>query len=115
MSKLVRDFVPAIVGASGGVLDVRGALDDDEVMRALDAKLVKEALEVGATAGREEALGELADLLGVLRERVRLLDITEAELEAAVDRKRRHANGFDARLISIRYVSPPTLDMADVQ
>ncbi|WP_146081211.1 hypothetical protein [Rathayibacter rathayi] len=59
----MRDFVPAIVGAAGGVLDVRGALDDDEFMRALDAKLVEEALEVGATAGQEEAPGELADLL----------------------------------------------------
>ncbi|WP_146077723.1 nucleoside triphosphate pyrophosphohydrolase [Rathayibacter rathayi] len=115
MSKLVRDFVPAIVGAAGGVLDVRGALDDDEFMRALDAKLVEEALEVGATAGQEEAPGELADLLAVLRERARRLDITDAELEMAVDRNRRHAGGFDAWLISTRYVPPPTLDIGDVQ
>ena len=61
-NKLVRDNIPDIIQKHGGVPEVM-VLAEEEFRRALKAKMIEEANELGAAKTPGEVLNELSDLL----------------------------------------------------
>jgi predicted house-cleaning noncanonical NTP pyrophosphatase (MazG superfamily) len=94
--KLVRDRVPEIIAAAGGVATVR-VLEPSEFLAALVAKLHEEADELGSAAV-DERLSELADVREVLSAVTVALGFSEEEVDAAAARKRAERGGFGRRL-----------------
>lgn len=94
--KLVRDLIPEIITANGGTAVTR-VLDPEEYRAALHAKLAEEAGELGTAAPGEE-LGELADLLEVLRALAADAGHTLEEVIGAAAAKSAKRGGFTGRL-----------------
>ncbi|MBG0738935.1 nucleoside triphosphate pyrophosphohydrolase [Paeniglutamicibacter antarcticus] len=63
--KLVQDLIPSIINANGGAAVTR-VLNQTEYRAALHAKLAEESEEL-RTATPSDQLGELADLLDVVK------------------------------------------------
>ncbi|WP_203591019.1 nucleoside triphosphate pyrophosphohydrolase [Streptomyces sp. SID13031] len=100
-NKLVRDNIPDIIAASGEVAVTyqAGQLERENLLRA---KVVEEALELLRSTAIDDSLGELADLIEVLRTLQATLGISDADLEEAVDRKRSRRGGFDESVVLVR-------------
>lgn len=64
-NKLVRDKIPEIIAANGGVSEVR-TLNDDEYRQALLIKLVEEAQELLESGGSVEERADVAEVLRAL-------------------------------------------------
>lgn len=94
--KLVRDRIPEVVAANGGVARWR-VLDPHELVPALLAKLHEEADELAA-AGPAERLAELADLREVLAALTAALGFSEDEVARAAAEKRATRGGFARRI-----------------
>lgn len=90
MGKLVRDGIPAMVGAGA----VARVLDADEYAAALHAKLKEEVAEYLEAHDPEE----LADVLEVLHALAALHGWTPAELEAKRVAKAQARGGFGGRV-----------------
>ncbi|UQN05391.1 nucleoside triphosphate pyrophosphohydrolase [Deinococcus sp. QL22] len=90
MGKLVRDSIPALVGAGA----VARVLDADEYAVALQAKLNEEVAEYLAAHDPEE----LADVLEVLHTLAALHGLTPQELEAKRAAKADARGGFGGRV-----------------
>lgn len=97
VDKLIRDRLPAMMQAQGLQVFTR-RLDDAEFLARLKDKLVEEAAEARAAAGRGELIEELADLREVLLALIAAAGVTEAEVEAARLAKRTARGGFDERV-----------------
>lgn len=111
VQKLIRDRLPAMMRAQGlAVFDRR--LDDAEYLAALREKLVEEALEV-RDANDGDLLGELADVLEVLRALAEAhgssLDLVEQRRLA----KRDERGGFDERVFNAAVEAEDGLPAAD--
>lgn len=94
--KLVRDLIPDIIGASGATAVTR-VLDGADYRAALHAKLAEEAAELRA-AGPAEQLGELADLLDVVRALAEDSGHTLEAVIAAAAAKTAQRGGFTDRI-----------------
>jgi predicted house-cleaning noncanonical NTP pyrophosphatase (MazG superfamily) len=94
--KLVRDRIPEIISAGGGIPQVR-VLDLKEFFPALIEKLHEEAEEL-RSAGADDVLGELADLREVLAAATTFLGLTAEQVELAAAGKRRERGAFGERL-----------------
>lgn len=94
--KLVRDLVPAIIQANGEIAITR-VLEDGEYDAALHTKLREESDEL-RVAPPQEKLGELADLLEVVRALAARSGHTFEEVVAAAESKAASRGGFDARI-----------------
>jgi len=111
--KLVRDNVPAAIRSRGENV-VAYSAGSGERESLLRAKLVEEALEVLGAIDSDEVLEELADLMEVVDGLRRALGIEEAEIEAAMERKRRRRGGFDESVVLIK-TSPFEFDLEGVE
>jgi predicted house-cleaning noncanonical NTP pyrophosphatase (MazG superfamily) len=94
--KLVRDLIPSIIQTNGGTPVIR-VLEPDEYRAALHAKLAEESAELCAAAP-DEQLGELADLLEVVRALAADAGHTLEEVLDAANAKTAKRGGFDGRL-----------------
>ena len=93
-NKLVRDRIPEIIEASGKVCVVE-TLDDDDYLRALDAKLDEELAE----CHKEQNIEELADLLEVIYTAAKARGCSVAELEQIRAKKAAERGGFEKRIL----------------
>ncbi|MEK7158842.1 MAG: nucleoside triphosphate pyrophosphohydrolase [Patescibacteria group bacterium] len=94
--KLVRDRIPEIITADGGVPEVR-VLDEGAFKAALRDKMVEEAGELANAKTREEILNELADILQLVESVAQVEDVTIAEVESKKQNKKVERGGFDQR------------------
>lgn len=94
--KLVRDLIPDIITGSGGTAVIR-VLEPDEFRAALHAKLAEESEEL-RTAAPEAQLGELADLLEVVKALAADTGHTLDEVIDAAAAKTAKRGGFTSRL-----------------
>jgi predicted house-cleaning noncanonical NTP pyrophosphatase (MazG superfamily) len=94
--KLVRDLIPSIIHANGGTA-VSRVLDADEYRAALHSKLAEESDEL-RSAAPDEQLGELADLLEVVKALAADAGHTLEEVLDAANAKTAKRGGFDGRL-----------------
>ena len=90
--KLVRDRIPEIIKLSGRQPVVR-RLEAAELRPALLAKLSEEGAELAA-AGGDEVVGELADVLEVLRALAADSGLDWSEVEAAARAKTAERGAF---------------------
>ena len=109
--KLIRDRLPAIMREQGLAVFER-RLDDSEYRAALREKLLEEALEA-RDAVDDDLIGELADVLEVLRA---LAQAHGSSLEAVEQRrlaKRDERGGFDDRVFNAAVEAEDGLPAAD--
>ncbi|HEX6921763.1 MAG TPA: nucleoside triphosphate pyrophosphohydrolase [Actinomycetes bacterium] len=90
--KLVRDGIPDLIRDQGGTPQLT-RLAANQRQAALLAKLREEADELAAAEGTER-LGELGDVLEVVRALADELGVTWAEVEAAAGAKRAARGAF---------------------
>lgn len=99
VEKLIRDKLPQMMRDQGlTVFDRR--LDEAEFVAALKAKLVEEAAEVQDAATSVELVGELADVMEVIRALAEVSGISLEEIEAHRVMKRAERGGFDERVFN---------------
>jgi predicted house-cleaning noncanonical NTP pyrophosphatase (MazG superfamily) len=94
--KLVRDRIPEIIGADGGRCETT-IMDDEEYRAALLTKLMEEAKEA-ASAGTDELVTELADLLEVIESTIAAHGLSRRDVEEERQRRRRERGSFEQRL-----------------
>ena len=92
-SKLVRDKIPEIIMAEGGVPKVR-ILSNKEFQRELNKKLQEEVFEFLADA----SIDELADIQEVVHGILQSMDKTFEELEAVRLDKKEKRGGFEQQI-----------------
>lgn len=92
-NKLVRDKIPEVIEQDGKKCTVR-VLDDEEYLKALDAKLDEELAEYH----KDQNIEELADLLEVLYAAAEARGFTKDELEAVRVRKAAKRGKFKEKL-----------------
>jgi len=93
--KLVRDRIPEIVAARGGVAKTRVCADDEEYLARLVAKLREEVDEFD----RDRNAEELADILEVIKALCLRLGFDPLEVEALRAKKEAERGAFGKRLI----------------
>lgn len=93
-NKLVRDYIPEIIAASGKTCTTE-TLSDADYLTMLDAKLNEELAEYQES----KSLEELADLLEVVQAVVKARGYTLEELEQIRVEKAAKRGGFEKKLI----------------
>ena len=93
-NKLVRDLIPEIIEASGKKCSIE-ILDDEEYIKAIDAKLDEELAEYH----NDQNIEELADLLEVIYAAARARGYSIEELERIRVAKAHERGGFDKRIL----------------
>ncbi|GAB3840295.1 nucleoside triphosphate pyrophosphohydrolase [Hymenobacter jeollabukensis] len=94
--KLIRDFIPDIISASGRRCETR-VLGEQAYQDALREKLVEEALEVKSAPLAELAI-ELADVLEVIAALATAHGIRMEEIQQLQAARRQERGGFQAQL-----------------
>ena len=92
-NKLVRDKIPEIIEQDGKKCTMR-VLNDEEYLKALDAKLDEELAEYH----KDQNVEELADLLEVLYAVAEARGFTKDEVEAVRERKAEKRGQFKEKL-----------------
>jgi len=95
-NKLVRDRIPEIIREAGGTCEV-SVMGDPQYRAALLAKLVEEAQEA-ASAGPDDMVTELADLLEVIEATISAHGLSPEVVENERLRRRVERGGFEHRL-----------------
>ena len=107
-NKLVRDKVPTQIADRGESFEIV-RLQGEALMIALRRKLVEEALEaLDANAGTD-LIGELADVLEVVKAISKELHISGQQLEEERSRKLKKRGGFDEGYMLLTTASPHSL------
>ena len=96
-AKLVRDKIPEIIRAEGRDPKVE-VLDDAGYERALCAKVLEEATEFSEAVNDAHVLEEAADIVEVLRARLKLRGLSLDDVEQVRVRKNEQRGGFAERL-----------------
>src|ERR1700737_4081133 len=96
MGKLVRDKIPELIRRDGREPTVT-VLDGAAYRTALREKLLEEATELIAATSPEEVLGELADVLEVIKAIAAESGHAWSAVEAQTDDKRGRRGGFSER------------------
>jgi predicted house-cleaning noncanonical NTP pyrophosphatase (MazG superfamily) len=96
-AKLVRDKIPQIIRAEGRDPKVE-VLDDVGYERALCAKVLEEATEFSEAVSDAHVLEEAADIVEVLRARLKLRGLSLDDVEQVRVRKNEQRGGFAERL-----------------
>ena len=93
-NKLVRDLIPEIIEKSGKKYSIE-ILDDQEYLKAIDAKLDEELAEYH----KDQNIEELADLLEVIYAAARAQGYSLDELENIRATKAKERGAFDKRIL----------------
>jgi predicted house-cleaning noncanonical NTP pyrophosphatase (MazG superfamily) len=96
-NKLIRDLIPEIISADNATPKI-SILSDEQFSLALKQKVVEEAMELLEAKGREDILGELADLLELVDAIQISENITAADVADKKFQKRLKRGGFDKKL-----------------
>ena len=96
-NKLCRDLVPGIIEQKGFECEVR-EVDHDEYRREIIRKVFEEASGVSNHTGRESLLKELADLVITLDAVSKEFEISDEELDGAVEKSLEMKGGYENRL-----------------
>ncbi len=98
--KLVRDHIPAIIRAQGGVVHTC-IVEGEDLTRALLRKLIEEAEEVFDAFEHQpdHVPEELADVLTVVDELCQQLQINRSKLGELITQKRAEKGGFNKGII----------------
>ena len=84
-NKLVRDFIKDRIEGKGESCQVRTIDDVQEFQQELLKKVIEEAQAVAHARSREQFLHEYADLMVVLDSLTELLELSEADIKAALE------------------------------
>lgn len=93
-NKLVRDLIPEIIEKSGKKCSIE-ILDDEEYIKAIDAKLDEELAEYH----KDQNVEELADLLEVIYAAASARVCSKDELESIRAAKVQERGAFDKRIL----------------
>jgi predicted house-cleaning noncanonical NTP pyrophosphatase (MazG superfamily) len=96
-NKLCRDKIPQIIENKGFDCEVR-ITEHDEYKREIVRKVLEEASGVSNHVDHKHLVDELADLLITIEAVKKEFEITEAELEDAVQSSLNEKGAYDARL-----------------
>ncbi len=99
VGKLIRDKLPQMMRDQGLAVFER-RLGEAEFVAALKAKLVEEAAEVLDAATPAELVGELADVMEVIRALAEASGVSLDDVEAHRQAKRAERGGFDERVFN---------------
>jgi predicted house-cleaning noncanonical NTP pyrophosphatase (MazG superfamily) len=94
MNKLVRDLIPDIVVANGGVVQYR-YLGLNELTPAFNTKLKEELAEYWSAKTSEESIEELADIVEVIYALAKSMGVSEEAFNAVRQTKLTDRGGFD--------------------
>ena len=94
--KLVRDNIPQAIKEKGEECEYR-IMDEDEYITALRKKLLEEAQEA-SSATPDELLGELADVLQVIKDLGAMNGITFEQIENSRASKEERLGGFNDKI-----------------
>lgn len=97
-NKLIRDKIVEKIEKNWWTA-VHHTATDEEFERKLKEKLVEESKELIEAKNIEEIKNELADVLKVTEEIMKLHNISEEELKIIKQKKDEKAGGFDKRII----------------
>ena len=97
-NKLIRDGIPHKIETNGGQYEVRKLDDDGEYEQELLKKVIEEATALARVRSREEFLSEYADLMVVLDELTKLMELSEADIKTALIENLEKKGGFKERL-----------------
>jgi predicted house-cleaning noncanonical NTP pyrophosphatase (MazG superfamily) len=103
--KLVRDKIPEFI-INKGEQATQITLCGENLLAALKAKLVEEAIEVSDSKSTTEIVEELADVQEVILSLSKYLKITKATVESARKEKREKRGGFDNATVLINTSTP---------
>lgn len=92
-SKLVRDRIPDLIREDGRKPRIK-IVGGDELLKALNEKLLEEYNEYVSAIDDPERLVELADVLEVVFSTARHIGMTESELLELCYKKREDRGGF---------------------
>jgi len=94
--KLIRDKIPEIIEANNGHFETR-ILEDNEFEIELKKKLIEEAREL-QDADDEEIIGELADLLELVKSIAAQKGIEFSSVEEKQISKKEKRGGFEKKI-----------------
>ena len=100
-NKLVRDYIPEIIEASGKSC-VTEILSDEEYLRMLDAKLDEEL----AVYHKDQNIEELADLMEVIYAAAIVRGYTPEQLEQVRREKAKKRGGFEKKILLKEVIEP---------
>lgn len=100
-NKLVRDYIPEIIKASGKSC-VTEILSDGEYLRMLDAKLDEELAEYH----KDQNIEELADLMEVIYAASIVRGYTPEQLEQVRREKAAKRGGFERKILLKEVIEP---------
>ncbi|MCM3040643.1 nucleoside triphosphate pyrophosphohydrolase [Paenibacillus motobuensis] len=99
-NKLVRDFIPDIIGAQGKQYSIK-TLDMETYSIELRKKLQEEHQEYISAKTDQEAAEELADMLEVIYALATIHGVTEQEMNQLRSEKAQKRGGFKERIMLI--------------
>lgn len=106
--KLVRDKIPeSIINKGEQVTQV--TLRGENLLAALKAKLIEEAMEVADSTSTTEIVEELADVQEVIHAISKHVKITKANIESVRKEKREKRGSFDAATVLVKTSAPGSL------
>lgn len=97
--KLVRDKIPEIIRANGGMPKGRFAANDKEYWERLKDKLREEVEELNEAKSQKEQEKEFADILEVLDAMFNLLGLTRRYMVYLQKKKAKEKGRFKKRII----------------
>jgi len=97
--KLVRDLIPAIIEASGGVCEWRYVNSREELFSMLEEKMVEETGEFLDAVDHDHAVMEAGDMLEVLRALLQFRGISIEDAEQARIEKYNSRGGFSGGVV----------------
>jgi predicted house-cleaning noncanonical NTP pyrophosphatase (MazG superfamily) len=97
-NKLIRDGIPQKITQNGGEYEVRPITDESEFQQELLKKVREEAGSLSSVRSRQEFLTEYADLMVVLDELTRQLELSEADIKLALAENLEKKGGFSEKL-----------------
>ena len=109
--KVVRDKIPDSI-AEKGELVTQLKIKGEELVSALKAKLIEEAIEVMDAKSTDETMEELADVLEVLHALSHHLKIGMKNIEEARKLKRQKRGGFDEGKVLVKTTAVASLSAA---
>ena len=97
-NKLIRDNIIEKIEATWWTANYHIATPEEFEIK-LKEKLIEEAKELAAEHNIEDIKNELADVLRVTQEIMKLYAITQEDIKDAIEKKDKKAWGFDQRII----------------
>ena len=95
--KLVRDNIPHIIERDGEK-PISRILDSGEFKKALQEKLVEEAIEARDAVSASDLTKEIGDILEVIDSLVEVFDLKKEEIENIKKERKEKRGGFAGRI-----------------